>query len=286
MISKEYQEQYKKRLATRYKKNGEEKVFNKQFDKGGGHEITTGSFWSKTSSARLCFDLYSWMIRSNESAIDFEFEKKMHGINSGKNAVNTFMDVFFESNSDIYFIESKYTETSNNKEYLNKLPQAYWNTNNTYKKNGSSEDVTCSIIARYRKNEEVMNTFLKFINDINELAVKEQSYSWFDAKQETCHLIAIAFFAIFNKTTKPIHFMNIAANYEDNVFAERFRSMAEIMMNKLLMRQGVLSAFEYKLHSVRDYFSKNGYLNKNALGINVKIKDLLNKKDLYEVPVL
>jgi exodeoxyribonuclease-5 len=53
-------EEYYNRLSKPYAKRGVKKLFIDQFMSGSGNELKE-KFWSPRSSARLCFDLYSWM---------------------------------------------------------------------------------------------------------------------------------------------------------------------------------------------------------------------------------
>ena len=253
----EIRKDYLRRLFIPYRKGKELKSFVFQYLQGSGNELKE-KFWSNTSSSRLCFDLYSWMA-SDKRYLDIEFEKKLDSIKSGNRRVSPNMDVYYETEEGIYFIESKYTETANNSLYKQNLPEAYWKEEEKYK-NVKGKDVECKILDRYNGNVVVKDSFVEFINEIGQLALQETNTSWFDAKQETCHLLGIVFYGLHLKTNKPIHFFNVAANYKENdSFAESFCSKAEEMMNKILKEKSV--SFEYKLYSVREFFEENQYLD-------------------------
>ena len=104
--------------------------------------------------------------------------------------------------------------------------------------------------------------FVSFITEMDLLASKEDTPCWFDAKQETCHLLGIALDAIEKKPSKPIFFLNVAANYSDEPsFAGVFRARAEKMMRDIFSKYSVGTTFEYQLCSVKDYFGSKLWLD-------------------------
>lgn len=277
-MEKEIRLDYLKRLFTPYKKEGKWECFLLQYLEGSGNELKE-KFWSPNSSSRLCFDLYSWMGSDPDYKV-IEFEKKLPGIISKGREVHPNMDVFFENNDGLFFIESKYTERTHNDNFKKDLPEAYWNINETYK-NSKGKDTKYSITKRYHEKEDVKEAFVKFIKEIEDEALKEDKDSWFDAKQETCHLLGIVIFALEGKPTKPIHFLNIAANYEDDdTFAEFFRSKAEAMVNGLFVSNAVNASFEYRLCSVKDYF-ENSILDKKGYQTDKTIREILADRKRY-----
>lgn len=276
-MEKEIRLDYLKRLFTPYKKEGKWECFLLQYLEGSGNELKE-KFWSPMSSSRLCFDLYSWMGSDPEYKV-IEFEKKLPGIVSKGREVHPNMDVYFETNDGIYFIESKYTETAQNHEYLNALPEAYWKTDEVYK-NSKGKETTYSISLRYHQKDDVKKAFLEFIDDIQKEAIKEEKKSWFDAKQETCHLLGIVLLESEEKPTKPIRFLNIAANYEYDTFAEYFRSKAEAMVNQLFVSNSVNASFEYRLCSVKDFFG-NSFLDKKGYQTDKTIREILADRKRY-----
>lgn len=282
MISKDLKIEYLDRLSTPYEKNGKQECFKQQYLHGKGNELTK-KFWSLTSSARLCFDLYSWMA-CDPVYEAIEFEKKLPGIKSGGREIHPDMDVYYEKDDGIYFIESKYNEKINNKSYKKQLPEAYWNTNDTYK-NSKGKDTTCPIEERYDKKSIVMNAFLHFIEEIESIAKDQKQKSWFDAKQETCHLLGIVLFAINKKPEKPIHFLNVAANYCEDPFAEEFRSKAEAMVKDIFSKSSINVSFDYELTSVKDYFEKSLSLGQKGYQTEKTIRELITEKSRYEVNI-
>lgn len=282
-MKEEIRKDYLRRLFIPYRKGNEWKSFIFQYLQGSGNELKK-KFWSTQSSSRLCFDLYSWMA-SDPRFDDIEFEFKLPGLKSGKRQVSPNMDVFFETKNGIYFIESKYTETSNNFNYEKDLPQAYWVEKAEYL-NVKGKVVSYPIIERYDNKENVMKEFVKFIKGIKAMAKQEQNSSWFDAKQETCHLLGIVMYALEKKPTKPVHFLNVAANYKkDDSFAEAFRTKAKEMMQRILNEQSI--QFDYRLYSVKDFFEKEHFLDKTGYKSDKKVCDLISDKTLYRIqPIL
>ena len=273
---------YLKRLFSPYRKGNHVDCFLFQYLQGSGNELKE-KFWSSKSSSRLCFDLYSWM-GYDPSYKAIEFEKKMPGIKSGGRLIAPNMDVYFETTEGLFFIESKYTETVNNAIYKKGLPQAYWETSDVYK-SVSGKDVNYPIVRRYHDEEIIKKEFVSFINEIEVLVSNETEQSWFDAKQETCHLLGIVFYVLKNKPNKQIHFLNVAANYSDDDFAEQFRNKAEIMVNRILSKYSISSSFDYKLYSVKDYFEKQHYFEKKGYKSQKTVHELITDRTLYRVPV-
>ena len=276
-------EEYYKRLSTPYTKCGEQKLFLEQFNAGGGNELA-GKFWSTVSSSRLCFDLYSWMA-GDEGYMDVEFEKKLRGIISGRKDTHPNMDVYFETEEGIFFIESKYTETVRNGSFKKHLPEAYWKRSERYR-SARGANVTFPILDRYRRIQPVMDAFVRFIDQIDRAAASEDAPSWFDAKQETCHLLGIVFHAIENHPSKPIHFYNVAANYSPDGFAELFRAKAEAMVNDIFGHYAFTSTFVYRLYSVKDFFETNEYLDRKAYCSERTVREIISDKSLYKEGIL
>lgn len=97
------------------------------------------------------------------------------------------MCVCYACGNEVTFIESKYTETAD----MDDLPEAYWKTSREYI-SASGKVVRQEILERYSKQRYVMDQFLSFINDVSERAKQSGAASWFDAKQETCHLLGMS----------------------------------------------------------------------------------------------
>lgn len=282
-MNKDLKIDYLRRIFYPFKKDGKLDSFVFHYLQGSGNELKE-KFWSPRSSSRLCFDLYSWM-GSDDGYSVIQFEKKLPGIKSGARQISPNMDVYFESGNEIVFIESKYTETALNKNYLKDLPEAYWNTDQVYL-SVSGKKVNYSIGERYHNKKKVMDEFVSFINSISALAEKEESPSWFDAKQETCHLLGIVLYALEKKPTGHIYFNNVAANYDDNQFATQFSILAEEMVRRILSAYSISASFDYQLCSVRDYFSSLLLLDKKAYQSDKTVREIISDRKLYKEPVL
>lgn len=218
---------YYKRLTEPYGEK-KDKVFIDQYLQGSGNELKE-KFWSPNSSSRLAFDLYSW-IALDPLAMDFQFEKKLPGVICSKRgpAGAPNMDVFIETEHDIIFIESKYTEKAKCfkngcLKYINngddpELSKAYWD-----KKEYGGLDLT----KRFYNEENIAKCFSEFCDTINKsLGDKKYEWKWFDAKQETCHLFGIIFYLLGaakyggkyecnpKKINKKVHLCNIICEKE------------------------------------------------------------------------
>ena len=280
ILSVPLREEYYKRLSTPYTKGGKEFIFLEQFNAGSGNELSK-KFWRTISSSRLCFDLYSWM-GADDNYDALEFEKRIPGIISGGRQISPNMDVYFEMGQDIFFIESKYTETVVNKNYKKDLPEAYWNTNETYRSvNGKT--VPFPIIKRYHGYEDVKDAFISFIDEVDSVAAQEEGPSWFDAKQETCHLLGITIYAIKNHPRKSIHFLNVAANESFSMFSAFFNYKAEEMVSNILKNHGVSASFDYQLCSVDDFFGSFRLFDRQGYQSKYTIRQLITNPELYDI---
>jgi hypothetical protein len=268
-------EEYYNRLSKPYTKRGVKKLFIDQFMSGSGNELKE-KFWSPRSSARLCFDLYSWM-GEDEGFDDVEFEYKLCCLISGRRRVYANMDVYYACGNEVTFIESKFTETADNRNYMIDLPEAYWKTSREYK-SVSGKDVNQEILERYSKREDVMNRFLSFIDDISQQVNMKGAVSWFDAKQETCHLLGIVNYMLdldLAEGEKVVNFYNVAANFEQDDFAEYFKSRAVEMVGNILTARNLPITFNYCLFSIKDFFEKHGWVDKKTYATDLTVRDLL-----------
>ena len=177
---------YINRLIAVYDKK-EDKMFIKQYLQGSGNELKD-KFWSRKSSSRLAFDLYSWMA-VEQITVDFQFEKQLPGVvckKSGPSGVPN-MDVYFETEDEIVFIESKYTEKESTA-YTNgenpHLSKAYWE---------KEEYGNMSITDRFYGRSDIAECFSNFIISIQQEIDKQKCPKWFYPKQETTHLFGIIF---------------------------------------------------------------------------------------------
>ena len=276
VIPEAIQQDYLRRLKTPYLKKGKEKSFFEQYQHGSGQEIKDGKFWRTISSSRLCFDLYSWMAEDN-IYIDIEFEKKLVGLNGGGSPPN--MDAFFETSSGIFFIESKYTEEVSGQF---SIPQAYWvETDEYYTTKGKLTNKP--ILTRYRGHADVKDAFVSFINYVKELESQRIGSTWFDSKQEICHLLGIVYYILENKPKKAVHFLNVAANHIDDKISDQFCRKGKDMVLAILKNNNISTDFDYQSCSVRKYFGK--LLDKKGYKTERTIMELIEDKTLYEAPI-
>lgn len=276
VIPEAIQQDYLRRLKTPYLKKGKEKSFFEQYQHGSGQEIKDGKFWRTISSSRLCFDLYSWMAEDN-IYIDIEFEKKLVGLNGGGSPPN--MDAFFETSSEIFFIESKYTEEVSGQF---SIPQAYWvETDEYYTTKGKLTNKP--ILTRYRGHADVKDAFVSFINYVKELESQRIGSTWFDSKQEICHLLGIVYYILENKPKKTVHFLNVAANHIDDKISDQFCRKGKDMVLAILKNNNISTDFDYQSCSVRKYFGK--LLDKKGYKTERTIMELIEDKTLYEAPI-
>ncbi len=253
---------YESRLAQTYSKKDEKRCFLDQLINGCGNELKD-KFWSKISSSRLAFDIYSWLAE-DDSCIDIQLEYKMPGIISKGRECKANMDVMIETENDIWFIESKFTETANNKEYEKCLPEAYWKAyekdghQNCYKKaDGKGYVYDYPILKRFGNQKIMAEEFQKFCIDISNES-KNEGMDWFDAKQETCHLFGILKFMLENDlgTNKTVHFANIVYQFrgeEVSEFSKKFRVKAIEMSEKVTGKK-----LDYRIAYVQDVINIYG----------------------------
>ncbi len=276
------QKDYLRRLKTPYEKKGLRKQFFDQFEKASGQEIKDGKFWRIISSSRLCFDLYSWMA-DDDNYVDFEVEKQLTGLNAGGSPPN--MDVYYETASDIFFIESKYTELVRGKF---KIPEAYWVETDAYH-NTKGELTEKPILERYRGRSDVKDKFVSFIKNVRILEESRKGATWFDSKQEICHLLGIVFYMLENKPQKYVHFLNVAANYSHNELAVVFCIRAEEMIQQILIANSISAPFDYQLCSVKDFFERFQLLDRKGYQTSKTVRELISDSELYDLsnhPVL
>lgn len=265
--------QYFERLIT---PNGLDTYFIEQYLKGSGKELAE-KFWSVKSSSRLCFDLYSWLCKVDDVK-NFQFEKQLPGVKTGVNRVSGVpnMDVFFEINDNLVFIESKYTETGDNWKYMEDakkdgycLSEAYWGTNE-----GGYKSCKLTIGERFYNHPEIAESFSNFCkviqNEINTRKPLEYAkFSWFDPKQETCHLFGIIFYVLENNVrNRNVYLCNNVFRCENSgdcfdisgSIIEVFKNKAEEMLNKIFVRNKC--KFFFEVNAIQDILS-NGYFGQN-----------------------
>lgn len=270
-MDKELKLQYFERLIAKNRtgrcrnKRQSCEYFIEQFLHGSGHELEK-KFWSDISSSRLCFDLYSWLCKE-KSVKNFQFEKQLPAVKTGKNGMSPNMDAFFEKGDDVVFIESKYAEKSNwkYKDDIDKdgfcLSEAYWGE-------GGYKSCKISIEERFYDQPKIAKLFRRFCEEI-QIEIKERKenelkqYSWFDPKQETCHLFGIIFYVINNQIKKKNIFLcNNVYEIKTDCFeikgsiVEVFKEKAELMLNEIFEENSC--KFTFEVHTIQEML-ENGF---------------------------
>ena len=279
-ISDSKKSEYRKRISIPYIKNGQKKIFFDQYTNGSGKELEK-KFWSKISSSRIAFDLYSCLV-NDETVDDFEFEYKLPGILYKKKESGVpNMDVYYQKGSTIYFIESKFTETPSNS-----LPQAYYIEADEYK-NTRNKTVVEPIEKRFRDNSFVAAEFSRFAQKYKDKTEHIDDKDWFDYKQETCHLFGIIFYAIERLSTsaiKQINFRNIVYDFDDyeilgkehiSQSALQFINDAKELTNRIFEHEKIDIKFSYNYDFIQSILPD--FENKKAYGSELSVKDIMKQ---------
>lgn len=279
-ISDSKKSEYRKRISIPYIKNGQKKIFFDQYTNGSGKELEK-KFWSKISSSRIAFDLYSCLV-NDETVDDFEFEYKLPGILYKKKESGVpNMDVYYQKGSTIYFIESKFTETPSNS-----LPQAYYIETDEYK-NTRNKTVVEPIEKRFRDNSFVAAEFSRFAQKYKDKTEHIDDKDWFDYKQETCHLFGIIFYAIerlSTSTIKQINFRNIVYDFDDyeilgkehiSQSALQFINDAKELTNRIFEHEKIDIKFSYNYDFIQSILPD--FENKKAYGSELSVKDIMKQ---------
>lgn len=187
------------------------------------------------------------------------------------------MDVYFEYENHIIFIESKYTEKDSWKYKKDKkdngfhLSEAYWGTDdNGYK------SCRMNIGQRFYDNPKIAEKFSEFCEEIQGLIdnkkQNEEEYSkyrWFDPKQETCHLFGIIFYVVNNDIRdRRVHLCNNVWKCDDShdcfdiegSIVGCFKEKAEKMLNEIFEEQNC--TFTFEVNTIQDMLS-NGFMGFN-----------------------
>lgn len=279
-ISDSKKSEYRKRISMPYIKNGQKKIFFDQYTNGSGKELEK-KFWSKISSSRIAFDLYSCLV-NDETVDDFEFEYKLPGILYKKRETGVpNMDVYYQKGSTIYFIESKFTETPSDF-----LPQAYYIETDEYK-NTRNKTVVEPIEKRFRDNSFVAAEFSRFAQKYKDKTEHIDDKDWFDYKQETCHLFGIIFYAIerlSTSTIKQINFRNIVYDFDDyeilgkehiSQSALQFINDAKELTNRIFEHEKIDIKFSYNYDFIQSILPD--FENKKAYGSELSVKDIMKQ---------
>lgn len=255
--------EYERRLSVPY--NNGTQSFMDQYLKGGGSELEK-KFWSRISSSRLCFELYSWIVNTPQ-CIGFAFEYKLPRLGT---LGTPNMDVYIETNNEIWYIESKFTENVNNQTFGNDLPEQYWKEVDEQgnSRSGGGFHTTQgkyrekSLIDRFGRNEKLQLAFQRFCEETDRQAQSTDPEDWFDAKQETCHILGIII-KILNSSRnqgidyvqKKINFANIVYSFDEPItaFTKDFIDRAKSLVMEITNVE-----INYEIISMQDVISKYG----------------------------
>ena len=216
--------QYLERLIFEpYEGGGKTKFFFFQYVRGSGKELVK-KFWSKNSSSRMTFEIYSPLV-NNPAVKDFEFEYQLPALTSGGTGPN--MDVYIETEDEIIFIESKYTEKAN----LKYKTESYLSPGYYADIHGGK-----TLEERFRKYPYA-HKFADFCETWQKIMDNNESWKkssdWFEPKQETCHLSGILFFifdpnrrALIEKKKK-IRLLNVFWAMDGDKFSDMEKAFVE-----------------------------------------------------------
>lgn len=253
-------------------KNGDCFIF--QYLKGDGNELQK-KFWAPNSSSRMAFELYSGL--NGEKGIkDLRFEYQLPALKSGGKGPN--MDVMIETEHDIIFIESKFSEKAN-LHYIdnNYLSKAYYFDGLHGKK---------TLKERFYDNEwaKEFSGFCKEWEEEMKLNGWHEGCDWFEPKQETCHLSGILLY-LFNKEKaerikgKSIRLYNVYWRFDGRdgnpLMPQRFEEKANKMIERIIGRYGShlgIVDFEIGTFTVQDIRETPEFLSPDihSLGKNVE----------------
>lgn len=248
---------YLESMIQPYEKKKQKKYFIEQFLNGSGNELID-KFWELKSSSRMAYDLYSWM-KDDENIKDFEFEFKLPGLKSGGNGPN--MDVFIETEDELIFIESKFTEKAN----LHYTDNG--NLSEAYYRDGEYGKKQLKLVDRFYGNEwaEKFSIFCTDWKDTMEKNGWHKGSDWFEPKQETCHLSGILLFLFDTKNkkiikNKKIRLYNIFWNIDNDIYSDmekKFCENAQNLINNIIQDEGKklgVTDFKIDAFSVQEMF--------------------------------
>ncbi|MBR4256412.1 MAG: hypothetical protein IKQ18_04545, partial [Clostridia bacterium] len=255
---------YFERLITPYNKSGKQKFYIEQYIHGDGKELKE-KFWSKRSSSRFAFELYSWLA-DDKNCVDIEFEFKLPTL-KGYSVGAPNMDVYIETKEKRILIESKFLESS--KISLDNLSKSY-----DLDQSLTVNKKELSLLNRYYDDEDLKSESVKFIDGATKLINEnlKGKEDFFDIKQEVNHLIGIAFQLHLNSdwTKKPLQFFNVVYQFDDdnendnvNKFREDFIELGNNYINKLYKGNGF--KFEYGIKTTDDFLYNDLKLSKNQI---------------------
>ena len=255
-MTEEKKKEYYLRLLEPYKKGDRLNCFLIQYLEGDGNELHK-KFWAPNSSSRMAFELYSGL-KDNLTVKDLRFEYQLPGLASGGKGPN--MDVFIETDKDIIFIESKFTEKANlhytdngylSKAYYDKRPYGSKKMNLVERFYGNGWAEGFSVFCDNWEKEMDRNGWHK-------------GCDWFEPKQETCHMSGVLLW-LFNEENlsringKGIHIFNVYWRMGEKdgnpAMSQRFEELANDYLTKVFIkykdRLGITS-LEMDIYTVQD----------------------------------
>lgn len=276
-ISDKEKVEYYERLSKAYIKENKVKRYIYQYLEGDGNELLS-KFFNVYSSSRLCFELFSWMANL-DSVTNIEFEYHLPSMkSSGFNLKGPNMDLYYEAYNDITFIESKFTETVNNKNAI--MPDAY------YKEKGRARSqkgiyLKSDLLYRFNNNYVLVRLFPDFVEDIiNSIDLyADNKPDWFDVKQEVAHIFGICGYIYKNQkklNNKNIHFNNVVYDFDKpSLLATIFKSRVNTFMNDYIKSLKLNISFDYDFKYMQNIYEKIPD-DAKAFASNKLVKDILN----------
>ena len=284
MLTEQEQLNYLKDMMRPYIKGRKKKYPLLQFLHGSGNELEN-KFWQDHSSSRMAYDLYSWMREEKYTQIkDFDFEHKLPKLDSGGTGPN--IDVFIETEDEIIFVESKFTEKANlnymnpNKKGERYLSPAYYAPTHGKKPMSLSE--------RFH-GYSYAESFATFCDEWEKLMIKEGwrgrgRVDWFEPKQETCHLCGILFYLEENKKQikgKSIRLYNIyweMPDDEESEMEKAFLNKAQLFVNEVIQtEQFGIKDFKIDAFSVQEMLRDNSKLSKHIQFPKGKREEIIDR---------
>ena len=281
-ISDEEKVNYYKRLSKSYIKRFKVKRFIYQYLEGDGNELIS-KFFNVYSSSRLCFELFSWMANHDDvENIEFEYHLPAMRSSSDHKLKGSNMDLYYVKNDDIYFIESKFTETVNNK--INIIPDAYYKERG-YAKSQRGIYLKSDLLYRFNNNYSLVGLFPIFVEEMISYVelYADDNQDWFDIKQEVAHIFGISQYIYKNRklliNIKNIYFYNVIYRFDNEIslIATLFKNKVIEFMNNYLNKLELDLKFHYDFKYMQDIY-KDIDDNEIAYGSDKKVKDIL---DIY-----
>ena len=280
-LSEQEKVSYLQRLLKPY--DGD-KVFLLQYLEADGNELHD-KFWNCKSSSRFAFELYSWMAADSRYK-NFEFEKKLLGI---KHGTPPNMDVYFEVENRVIFIESKFSE--NYLPSIDDVADAYYVDYPDAYDSKRKNKLNSTLTERYQNDENAAQMFSSLVTRTKEiLRNASKNKTWMYFKQEITHLVGIALTVRKDKTgyykNKQLEFYNIYYDFGDVVeeCTEQFFKESNDIMQQLL--EGYCKSFKYSHLSAQEMVKSRTITNfdPNTLAFesNKTIGEILKEQFKFE----